>query len=55
MDMNTSRSTFRVTGSDRYCHETVTGTVEYINAEHRYVRVVYVTAKGETRHECFKY
>ena len=32
----------------------VTGTVDYVNAEHHYVRVAYETAYG-LQHECFKY
>ena len=32
----------------------VTGTVDYINREHHYVRVDYETAYGR-QHECFKY
>lgn len=32
----------------------VTGTVDYINREHHYVRVAYETAYGR-QHECFKY
>ena len=34
---------------------TVTGTVEYINREHHYVRVSWKTATGDIQHECFKY
>lgn len=33
----------------------VTGTVDYINREHHWVRVAWKTAAGDIQHECFKY
>ena len=38
-----------------YIKLTVTGTVDYINREHHWVRVAWKTAAGDIQHECFKY
>ena len=33
----------------------VTGTVDYVNAAHRWYRVRYETPRGGIQHECFKF
>ena len=33
----------------------VTGTVDYVNAAHRWYRVRYETPAGGVQHECFKF
>ena len=33
----------------------VTGTVDYVNAAHRWYRVRYETPEGGVQHECFKF